>query len=75
MFKNDRWRKYSENFIFSENENMRGYFCNYYKRIWNEQHPEKQIKILRAIYMEEITLPDYKYSIPQKKILWETVES
>lgn len=75
MFKNDRWRKYSENFIFKENENMRGYFSSYYKRKWNEEHPEQQIKILRVIYMEEFTLPDYKYSIPRKNILWEFVET
>lgn len=75
MFKNDRWRKYSENFIFESNENFRGYFCNYYKRIWNEKHPEKQIKILRIVYMEEFTLPDYKYSVPKKKVLWECIET
>lgn len=71
MFKNDRWRKYSENFIFPENEFMRGYFCNYYSRIWNEKHPENQISSLKVIYMEEMTLPDYKYSLPQKRVLWE----
>jgi hypothetical protein len=75
MFKNDRWRKYSENFIFSDNENMRGYFCNYYKRNWNRDHPGKHIKTLRVIYMEEMTLPDYKYSIPKKNILWECDEN
>jgi hypothetical protein len=71
MFKNDRWRKYSENFIFSENEAVRGYFCNYYTRIWNEKHPENQIASLQVIYMEEMTLPDYQYSLPKKKILWQ----
>lgn len=74
MFKNDRWRKYSENLIFSNNEFMRGYYCNYSKRIWNEKHPDKHVKILRVIYMEEFTLPDYKYSPPQKNILWECDE-
>lgn len=71
MFKNDRWRKYSENFIFESNEFMRGYFCNYYTRIWNENHPENAIVSLQVIYMEEMTLPDYRYSLPQKRILWE----
>jgi hypothetical protein len=74
MFKNDRWRKYSENFIFSVNENIRGYFCNYYKRAWNEKYPEKEIKTLRIIYMSEFTLPDYKYSLPKKNVLWECTE-
>ncbi|MCE3278489.1 MAG: hypothetical protein K0S44_680 [Bacteroidetes bacterium] len=74
MFKNDRWRKYTENLIFSENEFMRGYYCNYSKRIWNEKHPDKQVGPLSVIYMEEFTLPDYKYSIPQKNILWECID-
>jgi hypothetical protein len=71
MFKNDRWRKYSENFIFSDNEFMRGYYSNYTKRIWNESHPEEMIDTLRVYYVEEFTLPDYKYSQPRKCMLWE----
>lgn len=74
MFKNDRWRKYSENLIFSDNEFMRGYYTNYSKRIWNESHPDMQLKVLRVIYMSEFTLPDYKYSPPQKTLLWECTE-
>jgi hypothetical protein len=71
MFKNDRWRKYSENFIFAENEVIRGYFCSYCTRVWNENHPEDQIRSLQVIYMEEMTLPAYQYSFPEKKILWQ----
>jgi hypothetical protein len=74
MFKNDRWRKYSENYIFSYNEFMRGYFCNWCKRVWNEKHPERSIKSLRVIFMSEFSLPDYKYSFPEKYVLWECVE-
>jgi hypothetical protein len=71
MFKNDRWRKYSENFIMSYNDYARGYFCNYYKRIWNETHPEQRIKGLRIYYMSELTKPDYHYSKPEKVMLWQ----
>jgi hypothetical protein len=71
MFKNDRWRKYSENLIFQENEVARGYFCSYCTRFWNERHPENQINSLQIIYMEEMTLPDYRYALPQKTILWQ----
>lgn len=73
-FKNDRWRKYSENYIFRENEWMRGYFCNYHKRTWNEAHPERRIISLRVIFMEEFSLPDYRYSQPVKNVMWECVE-
>lgn len=71
MFKNDRWRKYSENFIMSYNQYARGYFCNYYKRIWNEAHPAQQIEGLRIYYMSELTQPDYHYSKPEKVVLWQ----
>jgi hypothetical protein len=71
MFKNDRWRKYSENFIFADNEFMRGYFSNYSKRIWNEEHPDKQIDTLRVYYVGELTKPNYEYSAPNKCLLWE----
>jgi hypothetical protein len=71
MFKNDRWRKYSENFIFAENEVVRGYFCSYCARVWNEKHPGDRISSLQIIYMEEMTLPDYRYSLPKKTILWQ----
>lgn len=71
MFRNDRWRKYSENFIMSYNEYARGYFCNYYRRIWNETHPEQKIAGLRIYYMSELTKPDYHYSRPEKVMLWQ----
>ncbi|HEX8515496.1 MAG TPA: hypothetical protein VF868_04795 [Bacteroidia bacterium] len=74
MFRNDRWRKYTENLIFSDHEFMRGYYCNYSKRIWNEKHPDRSVKTLRIIYMAEFTLPDYKYSLPQRTMLWECIE-
>jgi len=74
MFKNDRWRKYSENYLFDHNEFMRGYLCSYCKRIWNEQYIDQKIERLRVIYMKELTLPDYKYSVPAMNVLWEYYE-
>lgn len=71
LFKNDRWRKYTENMILTYNTFMRGYFCNYYKRIWNENSMDNKIKALRIVYMSEFTLPDYKYSTPKREVLWE----
>lgn len=70
LFKNDRWRKYSENYLFVNNAFMRPYFCNYRLRIWNEAHsPADQIKELQVIYMMERTLPDYQPVKPQKQVL------
>ncbi len=69
MFKNDRWRKYSENFIFVSNDFMRGYFCNYYLKKWNTEHPDQQVTHLSVLYFTELTAPDYQYAIPKKDIL------
>jgi hypothetical protein len=74
MFKNDRWRKYSENLIFADNEFMRGYFCSYSLNKWNTCHPENKMDSLTVVYMKEFTLPDYEYSKPQAERLWTCVK-
>jgi len=68
-YKNDRWRKYSENFLFISNNFMRPYYCNYYMRKWNEAHPHRKIKTLDIVFMKESTLPDYKVPSVKKEIL------
>ncbi|MDB5257457.1 MAG: hypothetical protein JWM14_2152 [Chitinophagaceae bacterium] len=70
VFKNDRWRKYSESYLLSDNEFLRGYFCNYARRVWNEKHEDRLIQSLEVIYVKEFTEPDYKYSIPKEEVLW-----
>ena len=69
LFKNDRWRKYSENYLFTSNEFMRPYYCNYLLRVWNEDHPNNSISQLEVIYMKEVSLPDYQYSPPKREVL------
>ncbi|MFB9861836.1 hypothetical protein [Rufibacter immobilis] len=70
LFKNDRWRKYSENYLFTPNEYMRPYYCFYLLRRWNESHPpEEQIHELSVIYMKEFSLPDYKTAPIQREVL------
>jgi hypothetical protein len=70
LFKNDRWRKYSENYLFSPNAYMRLYYCAYLMRRWNEDHPpEEDINELFVIYMKEFTLPDYKTAPIKKEVL------
>jgi hypothetical protein len=70
MFKNDRWRKYYENLLFSDHAFMRGYFCHYMKRTWNKKNPTQKICSLEVIYMKEFTLPHYQHSVPEKITLW-----
>ena len=69
LFKNDRWRKYSENYLFVHNAFMRPYYCNYLLRRWNEDHPEDPVTYLEVVYMKEVSLPDYQVAIPRREML------
>ncbi|GGK74737.1 hypothetical protein ACD591_06875 [Rufibacter glacialis] len=70
LFKNDRWRKYSENYLFGPNAYMRPYYCFYLLRRWNEDHPKaEQINELSVVYMKEFSLPDYKTAPIQREVL------
>ncbi|TPE45252.1 HTTM domain-containing protein [Pontibacter mangrovi] len=69
LFKNDRWRKYSENYLFIHNAYMRPYYCNYLMRRWNEAHPQHPIRQLEVVYMKEPSLPDYELADPTREVL------
>ncbi|MCC9168028.1 HTTM domain-containing protein [Pontibacter harenae] len=69
LFKNDRWRKYSENYLFVHNAYIRPYYCNYLVRRWNETHPNRPIKQLEVVYMKEPTQPDYQEVTPTREVL------
>jgi hypothetical protein len=70
LFKNDRWRKYSENYLFAPNAYMRPYYCHYLLRRWNETHTgQEKIDELSIVYMKETTLPNYKTKPLQREVL------
>lgn len=69
LFRNDRWRKYSENYLFVSNTYMRGYYCNYLLRIWHENPAHPPLRQLDVIYMKEVTLPNYKVQGPTRELL------
>ncbi len=69
MFKNDRWRKYSENYLFVHYAFLRPYYCNYLVRRWNEANPDRPVQELQVVYMKEYTLPDYQPVTPQREVL------
>ncbi|UYZ63448.1 HTTM domain-containing protein [Hymenobacter weizhouensis] len=69
LFKNDRWRKYSENYLFVDNAYMRPYYCNYLLRIWHEDPSRPRLRRLDVVYMMEKSLPDYQVSKPTREVL------
>jgi hypothetical protein len=69
LFKNDRWRKYSENYLFVNNEYMRPYYCNYLLRIWHENPAHPPLRRLEVVYMKEVSLPNYQVAKPQREVL------
>ncbi|RYU77135.1 HTTM domain-containing protein [Hymenobacter persicinus] len=69
LFKNDRWRKYSENYLFVDNAYMRPYYCNYLLRLWHENPAHPPLRQLEVIYMKEVSLPDYRVAAPVREVL------
>lgn len=69
LFPNDRWRKYSENYLFVDNEYMRPYYCNYLLRIWHEDPSHPPLRQLDVIYMKEVSLPNYQVAKPTREVL------
>ncbi|TGD78735.1 hypothetical protein [Hymenobacter wooponensis] len=69
LFRNDRWRKYSENYLFVDNAYMRPYYCNYLLRIWHENPANPPLQQLDVIYMKEVSQPDYKVPAPTRELL------
>ncbi len=69
-YKNDRWRKYTENIIFVSNSHYRLYYCHYMMKQWNKEMPESEsIRQLDVYYMKEISLPDYQQPVATKELL------
>jgi hypothetical protein len=73
LFRNDRWRKYSENYLFIDNAWLRPYYCNYQLRIWHDDPRHPPLRQLAVVYMKEVSLPDYRYSRPRREVLCECV--
>ncbi|HLG02585.1 MAG TPA: HTTM domain-containing protein [Bacteroidia bacterium] len=71
MFRNDRWRKYSEHLVLANEQYLRPSFCLYQLRKWNAQTNHQQVRTLRIIYMKETSGPDYLPVKPEKTILTE----
>ena len=69
LFSNDRWRKFSENYLFVSNGYLRPYYADMMLREWNESNPDKKIKKLEVIYMKEVTAPDYRHVRPTREVL------
>lgn len=64
LIKDDRWRKYQENYLFTYNTFIRPFYCNYLLSNWNKNHPDKESTSLKIIYMKEVSvLPNQKQSI------------
>ena len=65
--KDDRWRKYLENYLFTYNNFMRHYYCTYLLADWNKQHLENKISSLEVIYMKEMSvLPPQKQTVTRE---------
>ena len=65
--KDDRWRKYYENYLFTYNDFIRPYLCTYLIKDWNTNHPDEEIISLQIIYMKEVSvLPNQKQQVTKE---------
>jgi hypothetical protein len=71
LFSNDRWRKYSENYLFIDHAWMRPYYCNYLLRVWNQDHRHSPLRHLSVVYMKEVSQPDYRVPPATREVLCE----
>jgi hypothetical protein len=69
LFKNDRWRKYSENYLFIHNNWMRGYYCNYLLRRWHLDPAHPPLRHLSVVYMKEVSQPNYRVPPATREVL------
>lgn len=67
--KDDRWRKYYENYTMPDNLFMRNYLCKYLVKDWNQKHPGQPIDTLNVIFMREVSLaPGQKQEIKEENL-------
>jgi hypothetical protein len=65
--KNDRWRKFYENYVFASNAFIRPYMCTYMIHDWNKNHADAKIDSLKIIYMKEFSvLPNQKQTVTKE---------
>jgi len=67
--RDDRWRKYQENFVIPENLFMQNFYCKYLIKNWNQYNPENPVDSLNLVYMKEFTPPPGQTPEVKKEIL------
>jgi hypothetical protein len=71
-YKNEHWRKYLEVIRTPQHVDQHLYLGRYICREWNMRHSaSEQLTDFEIVYMVEMTLPDYEYSTPEPRVLWE----
>ncbi|MCF8448832.1 MAG: hypothetical protein K9G49_03080 [Taibaiella sp.] len=73
-YKNDRWRKYTEQLFIGSNIAMRPHLASYLIKNWNrnQHNDDKKVKDLSIIYMLEPSVPFNSKSSVTKVTLFET---
>src|SRR5690606_1389743 len=68
MYSSDRWRKYSEYYLFVSFSFLRPPHCDWALREWNRKH-EPKVEHLEVVYMKEVSMPVYQVIGPNREVL------
>ncbi len=71
MYATERWRKYLMNLYLGDFAAYRPHFAEYLCLAWNRSHSgAERVAVVEIVFMSEMTLPDYRQAVPERKSLW-----
>lgn len=68
MYRSDRWRKLAENMQTDSYTFLRPMFCRYIIRKWNQEHPERRMKMMSFYFMRKTNLENYRTTEVKKEL-------
>jgi hypothetical protein len=72
FYKNDRWRKFLENYVSTDNIPIRNSLCSFLINDWNGHHPNTSIDSLAIIFFRETTVPPGESPVVIRQVLCTT---
>jgi hypothetical protein len=72
LYKNDRWRKFLENYVNTDNMTLRQALCSFLIKDWNGHHPNSSIDSLSIIFFKESSVSPGESPVVIRQVLCAT---